>query len=87
MRQGLESLVARHPTVFEAVRGEGLMLGLKCIPSPAVVVKAGYEAGVLTVAAADNVLRLLPALNIPDADITEALSRLDQAATHLEQAA
>ena len=87
MRQGLESLVARHPTVFESVRGEGLMLGLKCKPAPADVVKAGYEAGVLTVAAADNVLRLLPALNIPDADIAEALTRLDQAATHLEQAA
>ena len=38
MRQGLESLVARHPTVFEAVRGEGLMLGLKCKPAPADVV-------------------------------------------------
>lgn len=87
MRQGLESLVARHPSVFEAVRGEGLILGLKCKPAPADVVKAGYEAGVLTVAAADNVLRLLPALNIPDADIAEALTRLDQAATHLEQAA
>jgi acetylornithine/N-succinyldiaminopimelate aminotransferase len=87
MRQGLESLVARHPTVFEAVRGEGLMLGLKCKSAPADVVKAGYEAGVLTVAAADNVLRLLPALNIPDADIAEALTRLDQAASHLEQAA
>ena len=87
MRQGLESLVARHPQVFDSVRGEGLMLGLKCKPAPADVVKAGYEAGVLTVAAADNVLRLLPALNIPDADIAEALTRLDQAATHLEQAA
>ena len=87
LRQGLESLVARHPTVFEAVRGEGLMLGLKCRPAPADVVKAGYEAGVLTVAAADNVLRLLPALNIPDADIAEALTRLDQAASRLEQAA
>ncbi|MFN3991753.1 MAG: aspartate aminotransferase family protein [Tabrizicola flagellatus] len=87
MRQGLESLVARHPKVFEAVRGEGLMLGLKCKRAPADVVKAGYEAGVLTVAAADNVLRLLPALNIPDADIAEALSRLDQAATTLEKAA
>ena len=86
-RQGLESLVARHPTVFEAVRGEGLMLGLKCKPAPADVVKAGYAAGVLTVAAADNVLRLLPALNIPDTDIAEALTRLDQAATQLEQAA
>jgi acetylornithine/N-succinyldiaminopimelate aminotransferase len=87
MRQGLESLVARHPTVFEAVRGEGLMLGLKCKPAPADVVKAGYEALILTVAAADNVLRLLPALNIPDADIAEALTRLDQAASILEQAA
>jgi acetylornithine/N-succinyldiaminopimelate aminotransferase len=86
MRQGLESLVARHPTVFEAVRGEGLMLGLKCKPAPTEVVKAGYEAGVLTVAAADNVLRLLPALNISDTDIAEALTRLDQAATALEAA-
>jgi acetylornithine/N-succinyldiaminopimelate aminotransferase len=86
-RQGLESLVARHPTVFEAVRGEGLMLGLKCKPAPTEVVKAGYAAGVLTVAAADNVLRLLPALNIPDEDLAEALTRLDQAASDLKKAA
>ena len=86
-RQGLESLVARHPQVFEGVRGEGLMLGLKCKPAPVDVVKAGYAAGVLTVAAADNVLRLLPALNIPDVDISEALTRLDQAAIHIEKAA
>ena len=86
-RQGLESLVARHPQVFEAVRGEGLMLGLKCKPAPADVVKAGYDASILTVAAADSVLRLLPALNIPDDDIAEALRRLDQAAASLQQAA
>ena len=86
LRQGLESLVSRHPHVFEAVRGEGLMLGLKCKPAPADVVKAGYEHGILTIAAADNVLRLLPALNIPDADITEALARLDQTAASLVSA-
>lgn len=87
LRQGLESLVARHPTVFESVRGEGLMLGLKCKPAPADVVKAGYGAGILVIAAADNVVRLLPALNIPDPDIAEALNRLDQAASTLGQAA
>ena len=87
LRQGLESLVARHPQVFEAVRGEGLMLGLKCKPAPADVVKAGYDQGILTIAAADNVIRLLPALNIPDADIAEALTRLDQVATELEKVA
>jgi len=87
LRQGLESLVARHPQVFEAVRGEGLMLGLKCRRAPGEVVTAGHAAGVLTVAASDNVLRLLPALNIPNADIAEALSRLDRAASSLTQAA
>ena len=56
------------------------MLGLKCKVAPAEVVKAGYGAHVLTVPAADNVVRLLPALNIPDADIAEALVRLDRAA-------
>jgi len=86
-RQGLESLVARHSDVFEGVRGEGLMLGLKCKHAPADLVKVGYAAGILTVAAADNVLRLLPALNISDEDIAEALGRLDQAATALRSSA
>lgn len=79
-RQGLEALVAAHPGVFEGVRGAGLMLGLKCKVAPAEVVTAGYAAHVLTVPAADNVVRLLPALNISDADIAEALRRLDRAA-------
>jgi acetylornithine/N-succinyldiaminopimelate aminotransferase len=86
-RQRLEGLVAAHPTVFEAVRGQGLMLGLKCRAVNTDVVKAAYGEHVLTVAAADNVVRLLPALNIPDADIAEAVARLDRAATALERPA
>ena len=85
-RQGLEGLVASHPKVFEAVRGQGLIMGLKCVVPNTDVVKAGYARHILTVAAADNVLRLLPALNIPEADITEALARLDATATDLENA-
>lgn len=85
-RQGLEGLVALHPTVFEAVRGQGLMLGLKCKASNLDVVKAAYAEHLLTVPAADNVLRLLPALNIPDPDIAEALARLDRAATRIRSA-
>ena len=85
-RQGLEGLVAAHPSIFKAVRGQGLMLGLECVAPNTEVVKAGYAQHILTVAASDNVLRLLPALNIPDADIAEALKRLDAAATSLETA-
>ncbi len=83
LRQKLEGLVANHPDVFEAVRGTGLMLGLKCKVAPIDLVKAGYAAGILTVPAADNVVRLLPALNIPDADIDTAVARLDHAAASL----
>jgi acetylornithine/N-succinyldiaminopimelate aminotransferase len=85
-RQGLEGLVASHPEVYESVRGTGLILGLKCKATNTDVVKANYAENLLTVPAADNVVRLLPALNIPDADIAEALARLDKAATTLTEA-
>ena len=84
-RQGLEGLIAAHPTVFEAVRGQGLILGLKCRAAVTDVVKAAYAQHLLTVPAADNVLRLLPALNIPTEDISEALARLDRTAASLDR--
>jgi acetylornithine/N-succinyldiaminopimelate aminotransferase len=80
MRQKLEGLVADNPEVFEGVRGSGLMLGLKCKITNIDVVNAGYDAEILTVPAADNVVRLLPALNLTDDDIATAVERLDQAA-------
>ncbi|MBR9838369.1 MAG: aspartate aminotransferase family protein [Rhodobacteraceae bacterium] len=86
LRQKLEGLVAAHPEVFEEVRGSGLMIGLKCKVAPADLVKAGYNALVITVPAADNVVRLLPALTISDDEIAEAVTRLDLAAASLEAA-
>ncbi len=80
-RQRLEALVATHPDVFDSVTGVGLMLGIKCKVPNTDMIKAGYAAEVLTVPAANNVIRLLPALNIPDADITDAIARLDKAAS------
>lgn len=82
-RQKLEGLVAAHPGVLEGVRGQGLMLGLKCRVSPADLVKACYAQHILTVPAGDNTLRLLPPLNIEDAEISEAVERLDRAAGSL----
>ncbi len=80
LRQRLEGLVAAHPEVFEDVRGSGLMLGLKCRVPNTAVVKAGYDADVLVVPAADNVVRLLPPLNISEDEIGEAIARLEAAA-------
>jgi acetylornithine/N-succinyldiaminopimelate aminotransferase len=83
-RQRLEGLIAAHPKVFEEVRGTGLMLGLKCRVAPADLVKAGYAQHLLTVAASDNTVRLLPPLTITDEEITEAVTRLDRAAATLD---
>ncbi|MHA7875122.1 acetylornithine transaminase [Roseivivax sp.] len=85
-RQRLEGLVADHPEVFEAVRGSGLMLGLVCKAPNTEVVKAGYAAGLLTVPAADNVVRLLPPLTITEEEIGEATDRLARAAESLAPA-
>src|SRR6056297_1461361 len=86
LRQGLEGLVAAHPDVFEGVRGLGHMIGLKCKVANVDVVTAGYDAGVITVPAADNVVRLLPPLNLSDEEISEALSRLHASAVAIETA-
>ena len=79
MRQGLEGLVSKFSDVFDGVTGSGLMLGLRCSAYNADVVGAGYDVGVLTVPAAENVVRLLPPLNILDDDIIIALEKLEKA--------
>ncbi|MFV2003459.1 MAG: aspartate aminotransferase family protein, partial [Paracoccaceae bacterium] len=80
LRQKLEGLVGAHPDIFEEVRGVGLMLGLRCRVPNVDVVQAGYAAGLLCVGAADNVIRLLPPLNISEADMAEGVARLEIAA-------
>ena len=86
LRQKLESLIAAHPDVFDGVHGAGLMLGLKCKVTNTKVIAAGHDEHVLTLPAANNVVRLLPPLNISDADIATGITRLDAAATRLESA-
>lgn len=83
LRQKLEGLVAAHPDVFESIRGQGLMIGLKCKAANTDVVQAGYDQLLLTVPAADNTIRLLPPLTITDEEIGEAVDRLDKAAATL----
>ncbi|MDI3317117.1 MAG: acetylornithine transaminase [Bacillota bacterium] len=78
LRQGLEELAARHPSLLE-VRGRGLMLGLRLAEPPAALIAALRERGLLAVAAAENVVRLLPPLIIGRGEVEAALEILDQA--------
>jgi acetylornithine/N-succinyldiaminopimelate aminotransferase len=74
----LDELVARYPDMFVEVRGDGLLLGLRCVPTNADIVAQLMARGLLTVPAAENVVRLLPPLIIGRAEVDEAVAILDE---------
>ncbi len=78
LRQGLEELVSKYPNI-EAVRGKGLMQGLvlKCAAKP--LEQRLLDMGLITLATAGNVLRILPPLNVKPQEIDEALDMLNDA--------
>src|SRR5215510_11492173 len=80
LRTRLEALVKRHPVVFSDVRGAGLMLGLKCVVPNTDMVNKLRDAGLLTVGAGDNTVRVLPPLIIAESHVEEALAILDKVA-------
>jgi acetylornithine/N-succinyldiaminopimelate aminotransferase len=82
-RAGLSELLNKNTSIFEEVRGKGLMLGLKCKVQNIDFVNAGYSNKLLTVPAGDNVVRLLPPLTISDKEIKQALEKLDCVMTEL----
>jgi acetylornithine/N-succinyldiaminopimelate aminotransferase len=83
-RQQLAGLIAQYPHVFEELRGEGLMLGLKTkVPNADFIVRL-RDHGMLAVAAGDNVVRLLPPLTIEEQHVREAIAHLSEAAADFE---
>jgi acetylornithine/N-succinyldiaminopimelate aminotransferase len=81
--QRLVELKDRHSSLIAEVRGEGLLLGLRAVRSSAELVDEFRAEKLLTVAAGDNVVRLLPPLIIAEAEIGEAVARIDRALTRI----
>jgi acetylornithine/N-succinyldiaminopimelate aminotransferase len=79
LKQELARLKDENPDVIEEVRGSGLLAGIKVKPPMAEVVAACLAEGLLTVGAGENVVRLLPPLNVSEAEIGEAVTRLSRA--------
>ena len=84
LNQQLGALVAGHPDVFESVRGQGLMLGLKMKIPNADFIAAARDAGLVVLPAGDNVVRLLPPLTISEAELREGVELMSKAASALE---
>ena len=86
LKQKLERLKDQHPTIIEDVRGSGLMMGIKCKVANTALQKAALDEKLLIIGAGDNVVRLLPPLIVNDADVTEAVNKLERACVALEKA-
>lgn len=78
MRRGLEGIVARHGNKIAEVRGKGLLIGLRCHVDSAKLIDALRANGLLTVAAGDNVIRLLPPLIVGTREVDEGLAIIDR---------
>jgi acetylornithine/N-succinyldiaminopimelate aminotransferase len=76
----LADLVQEVPAVFDGVRGQGLMVGLHCVVPNTQVQDACLQEQLLTVAAGDNTLRLVPPLIVTADECAEAAARLRRAA-------
>ncbi|MFP6776918.1 MAG: aminotransferase class III-fold pyridoxal phosphate-dependent enzyme, partial [Alphaproteobacteria bacterium] len=83
LRKRVEGLIG-NKRVFSGVRGVGLMLGLQCTDSNLELMAVLREQGLLSVVADSNVLRLLPPLNIGEAEIDEACAALERACAAIE---
>jgi len=86
LKQRLAELKDRHASVIAEVRGEGLLIGLRMIPQVSEMVDELRAEKMLTVAAGDNVVRLLPPLIIGEKEISEAVGCIDRACTRLAKA-
>jgi len=84
LRGALEQMIPNHDQLFESVRGMGLMLGIKMKTDSRAFVTYLRDHGVLTVAAGDNVMRVLPPLVIEETHVAEFVEKLSEAARSYE---
>jgi len=87
LKQRLAALADEHDAVIEDVRGQGLMLGLKCKIPNVKLLEALRAEKMLAVQAGDNVVRLMPPLIVTEAEIELACAKLDAACVALKSGA
>lgn len=84
LHQQLGALVAGHPDLFEGVRGQGLMIGLKMKTPSADFLAAARANGLIVLPAGDNVVRLLPPLTLSEDEAREGMELLSKTASQLD---
>ncbi len=73
LKEGIEKLIADYPAALDSVTGLGLMIGVKCVLSNTEMQSRLRANKLLVGTAGDNMIRLLPPLNVSDEHLQRAL--------------
>lgn len=87
LKQQLEGLKQTWPDMIDEIRGKGLLVGIKLKPNNREVMTAARDQGLLIAGGSDNCVRLLPPLNVSEAEAREALGLLEKTFTAIRAAA
>jgi len=80
----LNKLKEKHPTIIREIRGRGLLIGIQLHKNQANFIKKLIDNRLLTIRAAENVVRILPPLNVKKNEIDQALKTIDKVCTEIK---
>ena len=69
----LNNIKSKHPKIIKEIRGKGLLIGIQLYKDPTKFIQKLMDNRLLTIRAAENVIRVLPPLNVKKNEIDDAL--------------
>ncbi len=80
----LNYIKSRHPKTIKEIRGKGLLIGIQLYKDPTKFIQKLMDNRLLTIRAAENVIRVLPPLNVKKNEIDAALKIILKACNDLK---
>ena len=71
--ESLNNIKSKHPNIIKEIRGKGLLIGIQLYKDPTKFIQKLMDNKLLTIRAAENVIRILPPLNVKKSEINNAL--------------
>ena len=81
---GLNEMKINYPNIIKEVRGVGLLIGLQLFKDQTEFIKKLMENKLLTIRAAENVIRILPPLNVKKREIDIALKIINKVCNEIK---
>jgi len=80
----LEKIKEKYPNIIKQIRGKGLLIGIQLYTDQTIFIKKLMDYKLLAIRAAENVVRILPPLNVKKIEIVQALKIIDKVCSELK---